>query len=359
MCLTPAIAGDLKPKPASAIALNLARERLASARSRLSALPEQERLNALRIALKNKLGDVEPLAQPSVQRLWDKSSGEATVEALALETEPGITLPVLLLKPAHSAGTPRPAILALAEGGKQQFLGERGDHIMALLGNGIAVCLPDLRGTGEIASTKSRGPGAMGPAATELMLGGTLLGARLKDARNIVRYLASRPDIDPARLLIWGDSLADVNPDDLAFDQSEMQEPGPLVQHQAEPMGALLALLTGLYEDRVTAVAARGGLLSFTSAIEDRFCHVPEDVIVPGVLEAADVVDIVAAQKSRPVLLERFVDGRNKVARKARLESELAGALKSSPDLVVRDTAGEPAFASWLVNQCLKRTPVE
>src|SRR6185436_600654 len=74
MCLTPAIAAARKPKPAAAIVLDLTRERLALARSKLSALPERDRLNALRMALKNKLGDIEPLANPSVQRLWEKSS---------------------------------------------------------------------------------------------------------------------------------------------------------------------------------------------------------------------------------------------------------------------------------------------
>ena len=335
MCLTPAIAAARKPKPAAAIVLDLTRERLALARSKLSTLPERDRLNALRMALKNKLGDIEPLANPSVQRLWEKSSAESTVEAFTIETEPGITLPVLLLKPTHSANTHAPAILALAEGGKQQFLDERGEDVITLLRNGIAVCLPDLRGTGEIAATKARGPGAMGPAATEFMLGGTLPGARLKDARTIFRYLAARPDIDPARILIWGDSIADVNASDFSFDQSDMQEPGPFVQHQAEPMGALLALLTGLYEDRVMAIAGRGGLLSFVSLLEDRFCHVPQDVVVPGILEVADMEDIVAAQKTRPLLLDKFVDGRNRVAR--------------------RDTAGEPTLVSWLVNQCLRK----
>lgn len=352
MCLTPAIAAERKPKPAAAIAVNLARQRLVLARSKLSAVPEQERLNALRVALKNRLGNIEPLAKPSIQALWEKSIGVATVEALAVETESGITLPVLLLKPGHTPNIPAPVILALAEGGKQQFLDERGDDILTLLRHGIAVCLPDLRGTGEIASTKSRGPGAMEPAATEFMLGDTLPGARLKDARTILRYLTSRRDIDSARILIWGDSLADANPDDFAFDQSDMQEPGPFVQHQAEPMGALLALLTGLYEDRVTAVAARGGLLSFTSVIEDRFCHVPQDAIVPGILTVADIADIVAAQKSRPLLLDRFVDGRNKIAGKARLESEFAGALTASRNLVLRDSGGDAELTSWLVDHC-------
>jgi dienelactone hydrolase len=355
MCLTPAVAAESKPKPAAAILLDLTRERLALARSKLSALPERDRLNTLRIALKNKLGDIEPLESPSVHRVWEKSSEEATVEAFTIETEPGITLPVLLLKPPQSALVPAPAILALAEGGKQQFLDGRAEDIVTLLQNGIAVCLPDVRGTGEIAPTKARGPGAMGPAATEFMLGGTLPGARLKDARTIFRYLASRPDLDPARILVWGDSLADVNPDNFTFDQSDMQEPGPFAQYQAEPMGALLALLTGLYEDRVMAVAGRGGVLSFLSAIEDRFCHIPQDVIVPGILEVADIADIVAAQKSRPLLLERLVNGRNQVAPQGRLEFEFAGPLKTSRNLIVRYTSGEPALSSWLVDECRRK----
>jgi hypothetical protein len=180
------------------------------------------------------------------------------------------------------------------------------------------------------------------------MLGETMLGARLKDVRTVFLYLTSRPDIDPAHIAVWGDSFAETNADDFAFDQSEMQEAGPFAQHQTEPMGALLALLTGLYEDRVAAVAARGGLISFLSVLEDRFCHLPQDVIVPGILEAADVAEIVAALGSRPLLLEGFVDGRNRVVRGARLQSEFAPALKASPQLVIRDTPADPALPAWL-----------
>jgi len=122
-----------------------------------------------------------------------------------------------------------------------------------------------------------------------------------------------------------------------------VQESGPFAQHQAEPMGALLALLTGLYEDGVAAVAARGGLVSFLSVLEDRFCHLPQDVIVPGILEVADVAGIVAALNSRPVLLEKFVDGRNKVARHA--------PWKASSRLVVRETEQSPGLATWLAGQ--------
>jgi hypothetical protein len=265
------------------------------------------------------------------------------VEAYSIETEPGVLLPVYLLKPANPAAKPTPAVLAIAQGGKGQVISERGEELMTLLRNGIAICLPDVRDTGEVGHTPSRGPGAMDLAETELMLGRTMLGARLKDVRTVFHYLAARPDIDAAKITLWGDSSANANADDFVFDQSEMQENGPFAQQQAEPMGALLALLTALYEDRVAAVAARGGLASFLSVLEDRFCHLPQDVFVPGILEVADLADIVAALNSRPVLLEAFVDGRNKIARHA--------SWKASSRLFVREAEGPPEIAPWIVSQ--------
>ena len=161
-------------------------------------------------------------------------------------------------------------------------------------------------------------------AATEFMLGETLPGAQLKDLRTVLRYLASRPDIDPRRIAVWGNSFAETNAAEFQFDQSEMQELGPFAQYQAEPLGALLALLAGLYEDRVAAVAARGGLVSFRSVLEDRFAHIPQDVIVPGILKVADIPDIVKALNPRRVLLDRVVDGRNRPVRTDGSKRDLA-----------------------------------
>jgi hypothetical protein len=348
MCLTPAVAAEKRPTPASAIALALARDRLAETRSRSRSTSE------LRAALREKLGDIEPLTEPSAQLLWEKAGSEARVEALAIRAAPGIALPVFVLKPAHLAAERAPAVLAIAEGGKARLLAERGPEVSALLRSGIEVCVADVRGTGEVAATSSRGPGAMDLPETELMLGETMLGARLKDVRSVFHYLASRPDIDPARMALWGDSFAETNPDNFVFDQSEMQESGPFTQQHAEPMGALLALLTGLYEDRVAAIAARGGLISFLSVLDDRFCHLPQDVIVPGILEVADIADIVKARGSRPVLLEGFVDGRNTVARQARLQSEF-GTWKGSSHAIFRESSAAPELASWLASRILQK----
>ena len=149
----------------------------------------------------------------------------------------------------------------------------------------------------------------------------------------MIRYLAARPDVDAAHIVLWGDSFATANSSDFVFDQSDMQEAGPVRQHQAESMGALLATLAGVYEDGVSAVAARGGLVSFRSVLEDRFSHVPQDIAVPGILEIADIPDIVAAQTSRPMRLEALVDGRNRT---------------------VREGAAGPNLASWLAAQCAR-----
>jgi hypothetical protein len=55
------------------------------------------------------------------------------------------------------------------------------------------------------------------------------------------------------------------------------------------------------------------------------------------------VPDIVAALIARPVLLERFVDGRNKIARHA--------LWKASSNLVFRETEKPAGLVSWLAGQ--------
>src|SRR5262249_39398386 len=156
------------------------------------------------------------------------------------------------------------AVLAFAQDGKAGFLANRAPEIVKLLERGSAVCLADVRGTGELTRRTARSPGAMSMAANELMLGNTFLGARLKDARTIFTYLARRPDIDPKKIMLWGDSFFAVNSREMLFDKSPNQPGGPGIP-QVEPLGSLLALLTALYELEAAGVAARRGLASFLS----------------------------------------------------------------------------------------------
>ena len=140
------------------------------------------------------------------------------------------------------------------------------------------------------------------------MLGQTLLGSRLRDLRSVLRYLRTRPDLDPARFALWGDSFAPVNPPDLRDPLLGEGEP----PNQSEPLGGLLALLGALYEEGIAVVAARNTLPGYLSVLADAYCYVPHDAIVPGALTAGDLCDIAAALAPRPLRIEGLVDGRNR-----------------------------------------------
>ena len=184
------------------------------------------------------------------------------------------------------------------------------------------------------------------------MLGNTAMGARLKDARAVVRYLRARADLDGKRLALWGESFAPANPAVPMLDQSVNQRPGPQAIQDSDPLGPILVLLTALYEPGVQAVAARGGLVSYLSVLGDRFCYVPQDVIVPGVLEAADLADVVAALAPRDVLMEGLVDGRNRAVDAPEWNAGLRVALEAyrsaSSRLTIRKEAAGNAAPGWL-----------
>jgi hypothetical protein len=208
---------------------------------------------------------------------------------------------------------PTPAVVAISHGGKERFLVNRAAELERLIQSGIAICLPDVRGTGETSPSPDRnrdGGAHHGLAQMESDLGRNLLGARLKDVRSVIAYLRARSDVNRNAISLWGDSFSPPNSPELYLDELEY-EVSPQIQHRSEPMGAMLALLSALYEDGVRAIAAQGGLTSYLSVLDNAFTYTPMDAIVLGLLKVADVADIIAALEPRPVLYERVVDGRN------------------------------------------------
>jgi dienelactone hydrolase len=261
------------------------------------------------------LGDTQPQAGPKVTEFLPLKVGDVTVERTSLEVEPGIVVPLVLLLPAHEPSARMPVVVGVSQGGKQDFLKKRSDDLAALLKGGAAVCLPDLRGTGETRPGDSRGRGSEGTsiAATELMVGRTLLGLRIRDLRSVLRYVRGRSDLDGARLALWGDSAAPPNPADRRFDVPIDADRSPEL---AEPLGALAVLLAALYEPEVGAILARGGLVSYRSLLESPFCYVPFDAVVPGGAKLTDLPETVALLPVRSIRLENLVDGWNRLVPK-------------------------------------------
>jgi len=350
MVLNAQVAAALSSREVHTIAQEEAEAKLQTVRRKLGEMTASQKREWIRTHWKEKLGDIDVCHSLEATLSWKKSLDQLKVEAVALKTEPGIWVPLLLLEPVVSQG-PWPVIVAVSEGGKEQFLWHHGGEIERLLGAGVAVCLPDVRGTGETSPDSRRGPDGeeITLTATELMLGNTLLAGRLKDLRSVINWLARRPDIVPERLGLWGDSPTPANPPRFLLDELPGWQVGPQIENQAEPLGGLLALLGALYEDTVRVVATRGGLTSYLSILEDRFAYVPLDVVVPGILEIGDIADLAETLSERPLFMEKWVDGRNRLVPGTTLRAMLKTKTKPSSTLTVRDGDGTPGIVEWLL----------
>jgi hypothetical protein len=255
------------------------------------------------------LGDVKPASNPIVRKHDEEKLAGVTVERIQLSTESGIIVPVLLLVP--KSDLPRRVVVGVAQSGKQSFLRERSQQIAELLEAGTAVCLPDLRGTGETDPGDGRGrrSAATTLSSSELMLGQTFVGARLRDLRQVIRYLRQRDDVNEKRVVLWGDSFAPTNSVDCHF---AVPRGIPNRPHLSEPLGGLLALLGALFDEKIEAVSVHGGLTGFHDVLTSPFCYLPHDVVIPGVLTAGDLCDLAAAIAPRPLRLDGLVDGSNR-----------------------------------------------
>ena len=342
--MTPEVERELHPKKLSQLLPELATEQVGRARRRLSSMAPDQQRRQLRADWSRLLGNVEPPAIVQTRTVGisqslavDEAGPDAnalarriSIERILLTTGPSGGVPVLLLKPIAFGADPEsrrpPVVVAVAQAGKQKFLRERTSEIVALLDRGTALCLPDVRGTGEASPGASRGrrSAATSHSSTELMLGGTMLGAQLRDLRTVLAWLRTRGDLGIRQPGIWGDSLTPPNPPDTDFQVP--RDDDDALPRSPEPLGGLLALLAALFEEDVGAVYVTGGLASFESVLTQPLVLIPQDAVVPGALTAGELCDLVGALVPRRVRLEGMVDGWNRTVS----ERDLAKAYEST-----------------------------
>lgn len=224
-------------------------------------------------------------------------------------------IPMLLLLPERPSDKPRAAVVAISRQGKSTFLRERAETIAKLLDAGIAVCLPDVRDTGELTGDDSHGQysSSTDRAATALMLNDPLIAGQIRDVRAVLAALRRREEIDSKRIALWGDSFAPINSTDTNFRAPRRIEDRP---HDVEPLGGMLALFTPLYEPEIKAVFIHRGLTSFASVQDSPFTYVTLDSVVPGILPACDLPLIADALKPLPMKQTGMVDGFNRAVDK-------------------------------------------
>ena len=180
-CVTPEVAKEMKPL--HVLAGEVGEQRAGVIRAALKKLVDagKEDRVPLREAWRRLLGDIEPKGSSwKVTRARGAAGSPSAcfVEKVELEVEPGVVVPLLLLS-AGKTDASTPIVIGLCHEGKAAaFSSTIAVEIADLLSEGVVVCLPDLRGTGETRAGDGRGrrSSATSLSSSELMLGQTLLG---------------------------------------------------------------------------------------------------------------------------------------------------------------------------------------
>jgi len=228
----------------------------------------------LRRLVRARLGVGEVRAAPPLSRYGEVGRDGYRIEKIALETEPGITVPALVFVPA-AAPRPLRAVVYVHPGGKAADAG-RGGELEALVQAGWLVMAPDLRGWGETGPARA-GAGYSGMWQTVMravLVGKTLLGMQVFDLLGCVQYLRSRPDVDAARIAVMG-----------------------------KGNGGVVALIAAALDPRIARVAAESAVLSWMDIVRAPIHENTTELIVPGVLQDFDLPDLAVAIAPRPLWL--------------------------------------------------------
>jgi hypothetical protein len=199
------------------------------------------------------------------------------IEKLTYESEPGIIIPSLLFVPENGEGR-RPGMLYVNSRGKA----DSGGEIEALVKSGMVVLAIDARGWGETSRKTNWDEGGWDTwnslfpnydcAMIALLLGKSLVVMRGEDISRGLDLLASRPEIDDGKLYGMGVGAATI----------------PLLHH-------------AVLDPRLKKVVLEGGLVSYESVEKYRIQRGIIENVIPGVLKAYDLPELVAALAPRDV----------------------------------------------------------
>ena len=316
------VKADTESKLTSVTFESMASKRLAELRRTLANQPVAERRQQLQQLWMQVLAPVEspPVAQstsiansadPTAVVRRTVAASTLRVESVTLSSEDGLKIPLVLLWPKQAdASKKQPVVLAIRTSGRVKQLRQQSSELARLIAAGHAVCLCDVRGSGDGQAARGRTSAATSLSSSLLMLGDPLVAGQLRDLRSVWAWLRSQPEIDARRMQVWGDSRsATVTAE---ADRVVPRDDDTLVPPAAEPAACLLALLLSLVEDSVQSLCLSGGLSNFRSALAPIQIRLPHDSVLPGLFRAGDIEElIVQAAERLPVRCESFVDGRN------------------------------------------------
>jgi cephalosporin-C deacetylase-like acetyl esterase len=236
-------------------------ERLASGRKALD--PERSRALA---ADRLDIGSAGTSPVPQCSSVGEVARPGYRIEKIILDTEKGIHVPALVFVPL--SGRERyPATLYLNSEGKSADASDEGE-VTALVRLGNIVVAPDLRGWGESANRIRPGPhnGTYQTAMRALLVGKTMLGMQVTDLLATYEYAASRSDVNPAGISVFG-----------------------------KGNGGVAGLFAAALEPRISKTVCEGCLLSYLAMARAKYHHNLVELVLPGVLRDFDLPDVAAS----------------------------------------------------------------
>ena len=295
-CWTPELRKKLQPAKLHQLLHKTAGKRIQQVQQANRKLSPAERRTKARNSWRELLGQIDPKGNAKVESLKrTQLPTDVTAERIVLRTEPGIVLPILLLRPKNAIADAS-VIVGVASKGIRGFLKTRAEEISVLMKGGRSLCLLDVR----------HAAGSTHQYA--LFFDTPVVGYQLRDLRATLKYLRTRKDMG-RQFLLWGDSLAKWNSFAANFKVPyrvrESQPP------KADSLGGMLAMLAALFEDDVKAVYVGGGLSSFRHTLISP--HVRMHSVIPHVIPKGDLPELAGALAPRPLRLDVLVDGLNRL----------------------------------------------
>ncbi len=231
------------------------------------------------------LGAERPPEARRARILGRAKSVHVDVAALEVPSAEKVFVPAWLFLPRELDGS-KPVLIALEPGGRNARWGE-GRLYQSLAAQGFVVCVPDLRGIGDL---EPKYPGGNPRRArryqnqedfawASLVLGKPLLGQRVTDLLAIVTAVRNLDAAAGRRLVV-----------------------------AARGMMTAPALFAAALNKHIDSLYLAGGLVSYRSIVETEEATHPFADYLPGALLAADLPDLTGSLSPRQVTIAGAVD---------------------------------------------------
>jgi hypothetical protein len=225
--------------------------------------------------LEECLGGFPHEKHPKVTQFSVDSGEKLGIETLNIETEPGISVPVVIARQSQTDKKNRHCLLWLDSKGKAVAF--ESPEVRSILEQGFTVAMPDLRGIGETAWSRSALSDVWDYQLFQngMILGRPILGMWVWDVLQCVQVLRERDE-----------SLT-------------------LVGHG---VFGLVALLCSAYDEQIAGTVCHKSLASYL--YPDGFSSVhPLSTFVPNILKVADVPILSAMVSPRGLYLSGLIEG--------------------------------------------------